>query len=257
MTTPFDNVAEIYDRIRPSYPDALFDELFAQLPARPAIVEIGPATGQATRSLLERGATVTAVEAGTKLGAFLHEKFTGVPALEVLNAKFEAAHLAEAAFDAVVAATSFHWIDPSVRLAKSHRLLRDGGLLAVVATNQIRSTADRGYFDRSQAIYRRHLPDEEPPGELEGEGVEPPEVAEFRASRLFRDVHLSRYRWDQTYKTADYADLMRSYSNMQEMEPGPREALIAELCDFIDAEFDGYVVRPLVITLTSARKSSG
>lgn len=255
MTTPFDNVVEIYDRIRPSYPDALFDELFAKLPERPAIVEIGPATGQATHSLLARGATVTAVEAGTKLASFLRTKFETVASLNVLNTKFEDAPLPAGTFDAVFAATSFHWVDPAVRLLKSHRLLRDGGLLAVVATNQIRSTVDRGYFDRSHAIYRRHLPDEKPPGELEGENVEPPELAEFRASGLFGDVRVSRYRWDQTYATADYADLMRSYSNMQEMQPAPREALIAELCAFIDAEFEGSVTRPLVITLTSAQKS--
>ncbi len=42
----------------------MFDELFRLLPSRPAILEVGPGTGQATRDLLSRGATVHAIEIG-------------------------------------------------------------------------------------------------------------------------------------------------------------------------------------------------
>ena len=45
----FDEVAELYDRIRPGFPDHLFDELAAALPPSPAVVEVGPGTGQATK----------------------------------------------------------------------------------------------------------------------------------------------------------------------------------------------------------------
>ncbi len=67
-------------------------------------------------------------------------------------------------------------------------------------------------------------------------------------------MRLHRFRHDQTYPTDQYADLVRSYSNTQMMPREQREALIADLCALIDAEFDGYVVRPLVITLILARK---
>ena len=70
----FDAVPEIYDRIRPRYPSALYDELFALLPPEPRIVEVGPGTGQATADLLKRGAEVTAVEIGHDLASFLVRK---------------------------------------------------------------------------------------------------------------------------------------------------------------------------------------
>ena len=60
----FDQAAEIYDEIRPSYPAAAFDDLFALLPPRPNIIEVGPGTGQATRDILRRGAVVHAIEIG-------------------------------------------------------------------------------------------------------------------------------------------------------------------------------------------------
>ncbi|MBA2607667.1 MAG: hypothetical protein H0U92_01850 [Actinobacteria bacterium] len=48
----FNEAAEIYGEARPSYPVALFDELFHLLPTEPEIVEVGPGTGQATTDLL-------------------------------------------------------------------------------------------------------------------------------------------------------------------------------------------------------------
>jgi hypothetical protein len=58
----FNEAAEIYDEVRPSYPVELFDALFEALPPQPEIVEVGPGTGQATKDLLARGATVHAIE---------------------------------------------------------------------------------------------------------------------------------------------------------------------------------------------------
>ena len=65
----FDNVPEIYDRIRPGYPAELFADLFGLLPERPRIIEVGPGTGQATRDLLAHGARVHAIELGANLVA--------------------------------------------------------------------------------------------------------------------------------------------------------------------------------------------
>jgi hypothetical protein len=48
----FNEVADIYDKVRPSYPAGLFDVLFQKLPSQPEIVEVGPGTGQATNDLL-------------------------------------------------------------------------------------------------------------------------------------------------------------------------------------------------------------
>lgn len=253
----FDNVPEIYDRARPSYPEPLFDDLWARLVTPgPEIVEIGPGTGKATRSLLERGATVTAVEPGRRMAEFLREKFAAAygERLRVVNSPFEAAELALAAFDIVFAATSFHWVDPAVRLSRAHEVLRAAGIIAIVSTNQIRSDADRGFFDRVQPIYRKYFPDEAR-DDLPGEDVVPAEFAEIDGSLLFGSAELLRYRWDQSYATEQWADLVRSFSNTQVMEAVPREGLIADLSSFIDREYGGSITRPLVMTLTFARRS--
>ena len=257
----FDAVPEIYDRVRPSYPEPLFDDLFAYVgppPTKVSAIEIGPGTGKATKSLLERGASVTAVEIGPQLAAFLRDKLSAAfpGRLNVINASFEECELPLATYDLVTSATAFHWVDADVRLRKSRDLLRPGGTLAIIGTNQIRADADRGYFERTFSIYKRYRPDEENTA-VPGEDVTPPEYEELSASGLFDDLTLHRYRWDQTYPTSEYADLVRSYANTQVMEPAVRERLIADLSDVIDKEYGGSVTRPLVMTLTLGRKPAG
>lgn len=251
----FDAVPEIYDRIRPSYPDALFSELFSRFGDDVRILESGPGTGQATASLIAHGAHVTAVEPGPHMADFLSQKFAGNAQIEVINAKFEDAPIATQLvdpYDVIFAATSFHWVDPEVRLHKAHDALRPGGAIAIVGTNQVRSDADHGYFVACQPIYKKYYPWDKAPDVPTAEDLVPAEFHEIADSNLFGQPELHRYPWDQTYTTAEYGDLVRSYSVTNMMEPEAREGLVGDLCALADREFGGFVTRPLVITLTLA-----
>ena len=71
LRATFDQAAELYDRARPRYPPALFEDLADVTGIGPGsrVLEIGPGTGQATLSLAERGCRVVAVELGPDLDA--------------------------------------------------------------------------------------------------------------------------------------------------------------------------------------------
>ena len=249
----FDEDPEVYDRVRPAYPPQLFDDFSEMLgdAMAPEICEVGAGTGKATESLLNLGAQVTGVEIGASNAAFLRRKFRG-RAIEIVHASYESAVL-RGGYGATVAATAWHWLDPATRLVRSASLLADHGVLAIVDTNQVESPVDQGYFAASQAIYARHGDHAAVP--MPGRAVVPPAFNEVLHTPLFGMPELRRYDWDQTYTRADYQDLMRSYSGMRAMGVERREALIAELGEFIDAEFGGRVTRPLVITLVAARKA--
>lgn len=249
----FDAVAEAYDRVRPSYPEPLFDDLFAYLgaPASPAVCEISAGTGKATASRLQRRMHVTAIELGPNMAAFLRMQFVDETRFKVVTGAFEEVAIRPNSFDLVLSATAFHWLEPETRLTKSHAILRAGGVLAVIDTNQVASDADCGFFERCQPIYDHYYPGETSI-EAPGQDVTPPVFAEIRA--LFDDVRLWRYPWDQRYSTRAYADLVMSYSNTQALPPPQRDGLVTDLCALVDAEFGGEVTRPLVITLVAARK---
>jgi SAM-dependent methyltransferase len=250
----FDGVAEIYHGIRPSYPPPMFDELFRLLPSRPAILEIGPGTGQATRDLLSRGANVYAVEIGPAMAAKLREVLPS-PALTVVVGDFEEVDIEEHGFDAVFSATAFHWISPKAQVDRPASVLKPGGRVAIVDSNQVSSPEDKGFFAAAQPIHKRYGEGHTGPPAPERNAVDPPIHRVLRDDRRFSDVEFRAYDWDQTYSAAEYRKLMLSYSGTQMMTPLARRGLLDDMENFIRQQFDNQVTRPIVVTLTTARLS--
>ncbi len=259
MRASFDEVPEIYARVRHDYPAGAVTDLLAYLRERrdvavPDVLEIGPGTGKATRPLLAAGARVTGIELGRRMAEWLAVAFADEPRFSVVQGAFETAELPKAGFDVVTAATAFHWVDPAVRIEKSIELLRPWGVLATLSSVQVRSDVARGFFEQSSSIYSKYAGPHRGFTAPEPEEATAPEFEEFRHHPTLCDARLLRYRWDQTYTCDRYADLLRTYSNMLVMPEGAREQLIGELCELIDGDFDGVVVRPLVIVLAMARR---
>lgn len=193
----FEEVPELYDRARPVYPEAVFDDLveLAGLPAGGRILEIGPGTGKATLPLAQRRFRLVSVELGARLAGAAKRNLAEFPAVAIVNANFETWEPDEGGFDAVVAFTAFHWIDPELRFEKPARLLRDAGVLAVVDTQHVLLPDGDRFFVDVQEDYEAVDPSEDnrPPG--------PPEdvadlSGEIEASGRFRTVGVRRHVWD-------------------------------------------------------------
>ncbi|MBV9358539.1 MAG: class I SAM-dependent methyltransferase [Chloroflexi bacterium] len=248
----FDPAAEIYDEIRPSYPAALFDDLFALLPPHPRILEVGPGTGQATRDLLRRGAVVQAIELGPGMAAKLSSNLPS-DALRVTVGDFEQVAIPDGSMDAVFSATAYHWISRAAQLNRPAGILGPGGILAIVDLNQVDSPDDDGFFATVQPVYERHGQRHTGPPVPPRHGVDPAIRTALDADRRFVDVRVRAYDWNQTYTAAGYRKLMLSYSVTQMMRPEDREGLLGDVEAFIEQHYDGQITRPLVVTLTTAR----
>ena len=151
-------MAERYDRARPCYPEALFDVLMRRtgLAAGDRVLEIGCATGKATRPLAERGLRLTCVELGPELAALARAQPGGVPDVEVVNAAFETWRPEPGTtFAAIVAATAWHWTDPELRYRAAWGLLRPGGHLAFWAGVHVFPTGRRSVLPRDPGGLRR------------------------------------------------------------------------------------------------------
>ena len=150
----FDSVPDLYDAARPSYPPALFDDLEALADLEPGdrLLEIGCATGKATRALLERGYSVVCVELGAQLAERARldlEPFN----VEIHVAPFEGWQQGDATFELVFAATAWHWVDPSIRYRKAHLLLRRGGHLAFWSAQHAFPAGFDPFFGEIQDVY--------------------------------------------------------------------------------------------------------
>jgi SAM-dependent methyltransferase len=144
----FDKVAQQYDRHRPTYPDALLDQVceVAALGAGDRVLEIGCGTGQLTSNLLARGLRVSAIEPGGRLIALARQNLGDAGDVEFVNARLEDAPLPRERFHAVFSASAMHWIDPDLGWQKAAEALVPGGTLALVqyfGLNEPRSADDQ------------------------------------------------------------------------------------------------------------------
>ena len=122
LRSTFDAVATLYDEARPGYPELFFDDLASLSGTGPGakVLEIGCGTAQATVPLARRGYHVLCVELGENLATIARGKLADYPQEAwVLASSFEQWPLEEGAFELVVSATTFHWVDPAVRYRKS------------------------------------------------------------------------------------------------------------------------------------------
>ena len=209
----FDRAAEDYQRTRPVCPPALFDDLVGLAGLEPGdrVLEIGCGTGQATVPLAERGLDVIAVELGAGLAAIARRRLAGFPAVRVVTSSFEDWPGEGAPFDAVVAVSSLHWIDPHLRYAKPHDLLRPAGALAVAGC-QWAQPADAGPFWRDvQEDYRAVGYEGSPPPTPERIG---PQHLPPAAATLFDEVASLRYPpFEVHYSAEDYLAQLATQSS--------------------------------------------
>jgi SAM-dependent methyltransferase len=247
----FNEAADVYDRVRPSYPGDLFEALFQMLPSQPEIVEVGPGTGQATGDLLARGASVLAIEIGPAMAAKLRSNLPS-ERLRVGVGDFELVEIVGGVADAVFSATAYHWISRESQTDRPAEILRPGGLLAIVDLIQVSSPDDADFFAMAQPIYERYGQGHTGPPAPARATVDPPIRAALGADHRFDSVAVRRYDWDQTYSASDYRDLMLSYSGTQMMDESDRVRLVDDMEAFIRGDFGGVVTRPLVVTLTTA-----
>jgi SAM-dependent methyltransferase len=255
LRVTFEEVPELYDRARPRYPPQLFDDLvaYAGLEAGSRVLEIGCGTGQATLPLAERGLEVVCVELGAGLAAVARRKLADFPRAEVVNAVFEDWEAEDASFDAAVAFTAFHWVDPEAKYAKPARLLRPGGTLAVAETDHVQVEGGDPFWGEVQADYDAVVPSEDnrpPPRPEEVDDLR----AELEETGLFADVQVRRYLADVTYTAAEYIAVLDTYSPNRAMEPARRERLFDLIRRRVEACPGGRVRKTYLFTLNLASR---
>ncbi|WP_225100060.1 class I SAM-dependent methyltransferase [Streptomyces sp. CoH27] len=253
----FDEDAELYDRARPGYPPELYDDLAELAGAVPGsrVLEVGCGTGQATVPLAGRGCRITAVEAGPGMAAVARRNLAGAAEVGVVTAEFESWPLPQEPFDVVVSASAFHWIDPAVRMARAADALRPGGALAVVRGQHVAGGTEE-FFVEVQRCYERFDPNT-PPGlrlPTAAEVGNSDHAEEVARSGRFGTTVFRRYEWDLTYTTAEYLDLLRTFSGHRALPEAARNGLLDCIAALLDGRYGGRVTRRSLIELGVSRR---
>ncbi len=262
--THFDEIVDNYDKARWDYPDALFADVFAYAGKGRGkkALEIGAGTGKATVPVLSAGYDVTAVEMGANMAAFLHEKCKGYAGFNVLHSTFEDAVLDDGGYDLAYAASAFHWVDARVGCPKVFRLLKKGGVFALMRSNEKTADGD-ALYEEIQTVYREcyysyytsksrwSRNDNEdlktPSGILEGFGF-----TDLK-SYHFCDISLSFYNETLTYSADGYVALLDTMADKRALPEDNRKALYKGIAQAIARHGGRYHV-DYIFTLYMGRK---
>lgn len=252
----FGEVADLYDRYRPTYPDLVFDRIveFGQLRSGDRALEVGAGTGRATRPLALRGLAVTALEPSPPMAGLARRNTADLAAVRVDEASFEDWPLPPEPFRLVASAQAWHWVQPEVAYAKARDALEPGGTLALVwntATGEENRCGRGAELEAEiEEVYRREAPGlaHGVPGERE-----PDRVQEIEASRVFVEVVCEDYPWSTTYTSEEYLGLLRTQSDHRLLDPPVLERLLQGI-DVVLAGHRGSLEQRYVARLYLARR---
>jgi SAM-dependent methyltransferase len=251
----FDSVASLYDRYRPGYPAEVLADVFesAHIGETSRVLEIGCGTGQLSVPLAEHGAELVAVELGPRLAAIARRNLSRFPNARVETAAFEEWPLPAEAFDAVVCATAFHWLDPEVRFSKSAQALRRGGALVIVHPHQV-TGGTPGFFPDSQKYYVKWGLSDDPFFAPTAPADAPIMYADLDDRSEFTAVQRHRFVTPRRFTSKSYVGNLETDSLVLGLEETARAGFLADIAHLIDSRYGGEVSRNYVYEVVVARK---
>jgi SAM-dependent methyltransferase len=244
----FDTVAERYHRVRPRYPDAIWDALFELAGLRPGarVLEIGAGTGIATAELVRRGCHVTALEPGPDMAAIIVRDLGGTGQVDVVVGTFDDFVWDGEPFDLAIGATSLHWVDRETLNTRLPTLVKPGGHVALLHYLHV-AGGDQAFFDAVQACDARWDPNYWEPGYPEHH-LRSPDDPSHRAAVLdgLSGFAPAEHRYWLVATPSDrqhYLSLISTYSTTLRLPEDNRLGLFACIGELMDREFGGQVTK--------------
>jgi SAM-dependent methyltransferase len=249
----FEEVAELYDEVRPGYPEELVEDVvsLARIPTDGRILEIGCGPGNATVAFARRGYRIVGIELGSRLAAHAVRNCQAYPKVQIVNASFEDWAQEENAFDLAISADAFHWIPPVIGYPKAASALKGSGSAAFFWNLPV--DPDTEWSRAIEEVYRMQAPEVDNPDK----GFSLPWLADvirdnFQASACFGEVMVRQYSFLETLTSESYIKLLRTYSGHWGMDETTREKLFEGILTILDG-FGGSVEKPRSVALFLAK----
>lgn len=233
----FGEVAELYDGSRPSYPEALIDDVIDYAGGADAL-EVGAGTGKATVLFAARGLRIRAIEPSAEMAALARRNCASFAEVEIDETDFEHFKAGDRKFGLLYSAQAWHWVSPKTRYARAGALLAPGGGLALF-WNRPR-WEDSPLREDLRDAYHRSAPDfGANPGPMHPDTDTEPDLwgdwaHELTAAPEFGDPEVHSYSWVHEYTAERYVRLLRTHSDHIMLGPGRQEALLHAVAAAID-----------------------
>lgn len=230
----FDEDVDNYDKWRPKYTTALFNEIICRssLGRGKEALEIGIGTGQATLPILLSGCKVTAIDIGERLVEYSRRKFERWSSFNVINIGFEDYEKKCNTYDLIYSATAFHWIKEDIGFNKIYRLLKPGGSVALFWNHPFVNREDEPLHSEIQRQYFR----------IHHHKISPVEFNESKCNRYkkllndygFINISSTIYRDIRRLNADEYVSLLNTYSDHRAIGKRKKKILESEIARLIN-----------------------
>lgn len=235
----FGSVAAHYERYRPGPPTAAVDWILPPERVK-RIVDLGAGTGALTRLLVGRAEEVVAIEPDDRMRSVLSEE---VPSAVALAGRGESMPLPESCSDALIASSSWHWMEPVPTLTEAARILVPGGVLGALWAGL---DPEGPFLAQAQALLGGRatnsgdnagppegdgMPDEndnEFARIMSGEADRPAPVLEIPAGMPFEQPEHQIFTWDVAMNADDLIGLLGTISWIITLPEETRVRVISE-----------------------------
>ncbi|MGW2836438.1 class I SAM-dependent methyltransferase [Streptomyces sp. NPDC001493] len=256
MAESFGADAQGYDRARPGYPEPLVTRIAAGNPGSEArdVLDVGCGTGIAARQFQALGCEVLGVEPDARMADFARAR-----GLRVEVATFEDWQPGDRTFDAVVAAQSWHWVDPVAGAVKAARVLRPGGRLAIFG-HAYEPPAE--VAEPLAEALRRAAPDSPFSGQPARrplglyEAVYAKIGDRIRETGRFEEPEQWRFDWERSYTRDQWLDLLPTTGGLTRLRPGQLAEVLEAVGGAIDSLGGRFTMEYTTLAVTAVRAAS-
>jgi SAM-dependent methyltransferase len=248
--------AEAYNKVRPRYPSELIRQVVevTKLNADSKILEVGCGPATATVGFAPLGFSMTCVEPNPDFFRLAQQNCQSYPNVEIQNTSFEEWTLVEHEFNAVLAATSFHWISPEVGYSKAAKALQEGGHLILLWNKELQPSYE--VYQNLSKVYQIYAPllnryEDRETQETILNGLGKIAID----SGHFKDLITGQVTSEVTYNSDEYLMLLNTYSPYLKLESQSKEALFNGLRHRIEHDFGGNLQLSYISAFHIAKKA--
>jgi ubiquinone/menaquinone biosynthesis C-methylase UbiE len=254
--TWYGDVAQTYDLVRPKYDREFLERVVkvAGIPLAGNILEVGCGPGTATISFAKMGFSMVCLEPNLAACEIARYNSQIYPNVEIINTNFEEWECLDRSVDAIVAATSWHWVAPESKHLKAASALKTGGSLILLWNTAMQPPTH--IFDKLSQIFSQYIPTfakyKDPETQLSEARIFAKSAID---SLLFVQLVEEYQSIEVNYPIDDYLELLTTYSPCIALSPEQRHDFLSKLRQVLEQNCDEQIPLSYLSIFHIARKS--
>ncbi|MFB2896921.1 class I SAM-dependent methyltransferase [Aerosakkonemataceae cyanobacterium BLCC-F50] len=236
----YSHAAQAYQQARPRYPKEIVDRVIdlAKLSSDSTLLEVGCGPAIATPAFAVLGCRMVCVEPNPDFFHLAQQTCEPYPNVELQNCSFEEWELEPQGFDAVLAASSFHWIVPEIGYPKAAAALRPEGHLILLWNKELQPRYE--LYQQLLTVYQNVAPSLT--RSYEDSATQAAILDQLGQmaieSGYFKDMVSGHIEVEVTYSVDRYLMLLNTYSPHLKLETEQKQELFAGLRQVLEQNGD-------------------